>query len=140
MEPASQKGRSEVSHKIWAMIPRKKYTEISLLTKYVSVLLHNCNIYLENNLISAKYFTFINSSVTLVNNYTTSMANSNVTTESGGRQNMFPTETRPYIDESVSYDSYPQNAEKVNGRWAMIGLVALVGAYVSTGQIIPGIF
>ena len=64
------------------------------------------------------------------------MANSNVTTESGGRQ----TETRPYIDESVSYDSYPQNAEKVNGRWAMIGLVALVGAYVSTGQIIPGIF
>ena len=66
------------------------------------------------------------------------MANSNVTTESGGRQNMFPTETRPYIDESVSYDSYPQNAEKVNGRWAMIGLVALVGAYVSTGQIIPG--
>ena len=25
------------------------------------------------------------------------MANSNVTTESGGRQNMFPTETRPYM-------------------------------------------
>ena len=43
------------------------------------------------------------------------MANSNVTNESGGRQNMFPTETRPYIDESVSYESYPQNAEKVNG-------------------------
>ena len=42
------------------------------------------------------------------------MANSNVTTESGGRQNMFPTETRPYIDESVSYGSYPQNAETVS--------------------------
>ena len=40
-----------------------------------------------------------------------------VTTESGGRQNAFPTETRPYIDESVSYEGYPQNAEKVNGRW-----------------------
>ena len=103
-------------------------------------MLQYCNKYLEYNLISAKYFTFINSSVTLVNNYTTSMANSIVTTESGGRQNLFPTETRPYIVESVSYDSYPQNAEKVNGRWAMIGLVALVGAYVSTGQIIPGIF
>ena len=103
-------------------------------------MLQICSIYLENNLFLTYYFTFVNSSVTLVNNYTTSMANSNVTTESGGRQNMFPTETRPYIDESVSYDSYPQNAEKVNGRWAMIGLVALVGAYVSTGQIIPGIF
>ena len=140
MEPTSQKGRSEVSHKYGQGFLARKYTEITLWTIYVSELLHKCNIYLENNLISAKYFTFINSSVTLVNNYTTSMANSNVTTESGGRQNMFPTETRPYIDESVSYDSYPQNAEKVNGRWAMIGLVALVGAYVSTGQIIPGIF
>ena len=103
-------------------------------------MLQLCNKYLENNLISAKCFTLINSSVTLVNNYIITMANSNVTTESGGRQNMFPNETRPYIDESVSYDSYPQNAEKVNGRWAMIGFVALVGAYVSTGQIIPGIF
>jgi len=62
------------------------------------------------------------------------------TTESGGRQNKFATETRPYIDESVSYDGYPQNAEKVNGRWAMVGFVALLGAYISTGQIIPGIF
>ena len=52
---------------------------------------------------------------------------------------MFPAETRPYIDESVSYDGYPQNAEKVNGRWAMIGFVSLLGAYVTTGQIIPGI-
>ncbi len=69
------------------------------------------------------------------------MSNSSyTTTESGGRQNMFPSETRPYIDESVSYDSYPKNAEKVNGRWAMIGFVALLGAYVTTGQIIPGIF
>ena len=66
------------------------------------------------------------------------MTKSGVTTESGGRQNMFPSETRPYIDETVSYDGYPQNAEKVNGRWAMVGFVALLGAYVTTGQIIPG--
>ena len=122
-------------------ISRQENTQnINYLILYVTKLVHTCNIYLENNLFLTNYFTFVNSSVTLINNYTTSMANSNVTTESGGRQNMFPTETRPYIDESVSYDSYPQNAEKVNGRWAMIGLVALVGAYVSTGQIIPGIF
>ena len=50
---------------------------------------------------------------------------------------MFPSETRPYIDETVSYEGYPQNAEKVNGRCAMIGFVALLGAYISTGQIIP---
>ena len=30
-------------------------------------------------------------------------------------------------------------AEKLNGRFAMMGFVALVGAYLTTGQIIPGI-
>ena len=29
-------------------------------------------------------------------------------------------------------------AEKLNGRFAMIGFIALVGAYFTTGQIIPG--
>ena len=56
------------------------------------------------------------------------------TTESGGRQNMFPTETRPYIDESISYESWAKNAEKINGRWAMLGLVAGVTSYVFTGN------
>ena len=36
-----------------------------------------------------------------------------VTTESGGRQNMYPTEPQPYIDESISYESYAKNAEKL---------------------------
>tara|TARA_B100000927_G_C16173017_1_gene352206 strand:+ start:215 stop:412 length:198 start_codon:yes stop_codon:yes gene_type:complete len=61
-------------------------------------------------------------------------------TESGGRQNMYPTNPKPWVDESISYEGYPQNAEKVNGRWAMIGFIALIGAYATTGQIIPGIF
>ena len=30
-------------------------------------------------------------------------------------------------------------AEKLNGRFALLGVIALVGAYVTTGQIIPGI-
>ena len=68
------------------------------------------------------------------------MTKSGVTTESGGRQNMFPSEKRPYIYQSISYEVYPQNEEKVNGRWAMVGFVALLGAYITTGQIIPGIF
>ena len=29
-------------------------------------------------------------------------------------------------------------AEKLNGRFAMLGVVAAVGAYLTTGQIIPG--
>ena len=31
-------------------------------------------------------------------------------------------------------------AERFNGWMAMLGFVAAVGAYVTTGQIIPGIF
>ena len=29
-------------------------------------------------------------------------------------------------------------AETINGRFAMIGLMAALGAYLTTGQIIPG--
>ena len=35
---------------------------------------------------------------------------------------------------------YLVEAEKANGRWAMIGFIAAIGAYLTTGQIIPGIF
>ena len=31
-------------------------------------------------------------------------------------------------------------AEKLNGRLAMIGIIAGLGAYATTGQVIPGIF
>ncbi len=30
-------------------------------------------------------------------------------------------------------------AEKLNGRFALVGVIALFGAYISTGQIVPGI-
>ena len=103
-------------------------------------MLHSCRILVGNSDFPAINFTFFNTYVTLIHNYFFTMSNTGVTTESGGRQNMFPSETKPYIDESLSYDGYPQNAEKVNGRWAMVGFVALLGAYITTGQIIPGIF
>ncbi len=61
-----------------------------------------------------------------------------ITTEDGGRQNMFATEARPQLVEN--YTSYSIEAEKANGRWAMIGFIAAIGAYATTGQIIPGIF
>ena len=30
-------------------------------------------------------------------------------------------------------------AEQLNGRFAMMGFIAAIGAYLTTGQIIPGI-
>ena len=33
-----------------------------------------------------------------------------------------------------------EKAEKLNGKAAMLGMFALVGAYYFTGQIVPGIF
>ena len=59
-----------------------------------------------------------------------------VTTEDGGRQNMYAKEPRIEVMEQ----EYAPAAELANTRWAMIGFVAAVGAYVTTGQIIPGIF
>ena len=57
-----------------------------------------------------------------------------------GKQNMFAAEAKPWVDENDNYEGYALNAEKTNGRWAMIGFVSLLGAYITTGQIIPGIF
>ena len=35
-------------------------------------------------------------------------------------------------------DPQKVTAEKLNGRFALLGVIALVGAYITTGQIIPG--
>ncbi len=58
-------------------------------------------------------------------------------TESDGAQDINSTELPSHGNTTLA--DYPRDAEKVNGRWAMLGLVALLGAYTSTGQIIPGI-
>ena len=55
-----------------------------------------------------------------------------------GKQNMFAIETPMQLEDQ--YTNYPEEAEKANGRWAMIGIIALFGAYLTTGQVIPGIF
>ena len=70
---------------------------------------------------------------------TSSTADKYTTTEYG-KQNMFAAEATPWIDQNDNYEGYAVNAEKTNGRWAMIGFVALIGAYITTGQIIPGVF
>ena len=33
-----------------------------------------------------------------------------------------------------------ENGELLNGRLAMLGVVAAIGSYVMTGQLIPGIY
>ena len=63
-------------------------------------------------------------------------SSSNVITEDGGRQNVYGKE--PQV-EVMDVDQ-SKAAELANGRWAMIGFVALIGAYATTGQIIPGVF
>ena len=55
-----------------------------------------------------------------------------------GKQNIFAPGTPPQLVEN--HTSYPKESEKINGRWAMIGITSLIGAYSTTGQIIPGFF
>ena len=35
---------------------------------------------------------------------------------------------------------FNEKAERINGWAAMLGVIAAIGAYSTTGQIIPGIF
>ncbi len=58
-----------------------------------------------------------------------------VTTEDGGRQNMFAKEPQIQVIDT----NYIKQAESLNGQLAMIGFTAMIGAYITTGQIIPGI-
>ncbi len=64
------------------------------------------------------------------------MTDSSITTEYG-KQNIFAKEAEPQLVEE--YKGYVKEAELVNGRLAMIGFLAGIGAYATTGQIIPGI-
>ena len=36
--------------------------------------------------------------------------------------------------------THNEKAEMLNGRLAMLGVIAAIGAYVTTGQLIPGVF
>ena len=59
-------------------------------------------------------------------------------TEDGGRTNLYATEPQMYVME-VSMN-HNDKAERLNGRLAMLGVIAAIGAYATTGQLIPGIF
>ena len=42
-------------------------------------------------------------------------------------------------NQKRNIDTQKTSAEKLNGRFALVGVIALVGAYITTGQIVPGI-
>ena len=57
-----------------------------------------------------------------------------------GKQNIFANETPPRLMNEKESDFILEQAERTNGQLAMIGFIAALGAYVTTGQIIPGVF
>ena len=61
------------------------------------------------------------------------------TTEDGGRYNIYAKEPIMTFDERYTV-SHNEKAEKLNGRAAMLGIIAALGAYAVTGQIIPGLW
>ncbi len=60
------------------------------------------------------------------------------TTEDGNRQNIFAKEP-PIIMTEVT-ETHNERAERLNGRLAMLGVIAALGAYGLTGQLIPGVW
>ena len=62
-----------------------------------------------------------------------------VTTNEHGQQNVFAKEPPITFEEKYTV-SHNEKAEMLNGRFAMLGIIAALGAYALTGQIIPGIW
>jgi len=62
-----------------------------------------------------------------------------VTTNDCGQQNLFAKEPQMYVSqtdaERYGYESYAEKAEKLNGRTAMLGFVAAVISYATSGSV-----
>jgi hypothetical protein len=70
-----------------------------------------------------------------------------ITENENGQQNLWAAEPKMYTDPSIEqqmkdgiYETHNERAEKLNGRLSMLGIIAALGAYAVTGQIIPGIW
>ena len=85
-------------------------------------MIHNCIFLLINPLIKVYSFTFVHTSVIFLNLSSIK----------------FMSSTKVKILETKIVEKEKVIAEKLNGRFAMMGFIALVGAYLTTGQIIPG--
>ena len=62
-----------------------------------------------------------------------------VTTNEFGQQNLFGREPQMYVSqtdaERYGYETHAERAEKLNGRTAMIGFVAGLVSYATTGSL-----
>ena len=69
-----------------------------------------------------------------------------VTTNETGQNNLYGKEVQMHMDKvdtalvAETAKVYFEEGEKLNGRLAMIGFVAALGAYATSGNLIPGIF
>ena len=61
-----------------------------------------------------------------------------VTTNDRGQQNIFAKEPQMKIMEVTV--THNERAEMLNGRLAMLGVIAALGSYAVTGQVIPGLW
>jgi hypothetical protein len=61
-----------------------------------------------------------------------------VTTNERGQQNIFAKEPQVRVMEVTV--THNEKAEQLNGRVAMLGVIAAIGAYAVTGQLIPGLW
>tara|TARA_R110002012_G_scaffold210576_1_gene381255 strand:- start:2583 stop:2753 length:171 start_codon:yes stop_codon:yes gene_type:complete len=53
--------------------------------------------------------------------------------------NLFAKEPRMSYDKEYTV-THNERAEMLNGRLAMLGVMAAIGSYVVTGQLIPGVY
>ena len=63
-----------------------------------------------------------------------------VTTNETGQANVFAKEPQVEFSDGKELNDMGFKGEQLNGRLAMIGFTAALGAYITTGQIIPGLF
>jgi hypothetical protein len=88
--------------------------------------------------LDAPFFFLYNSVTVLYKTYMT------VTTNEYGQMNMWAKEPSMYMTkedlERYGIEPYAEKAEKMNGRWAMMGFVAGIISYAATGNFFFGIF
>jgi len=67
-----------------------------------------------------------------------------VTTNERGQQNMFAKEPQMYVSQSdaerYALETYAERAERANGHWAMLGIIAGFISYTLTDKFFFGIF